>query len=194
MSALLRDRQLTRLCDALDAVPAGAPSCCEGWTAHDLAVHLWQLHHDPIGWALLLPPLEAAANRRIARLRDAGNYRDLVAQLRHERGPVPCMMPFDALEGHRHALGEYFVHTQDIVRANGLEQDPVDDALAEALWRRAAQAAWQLRWGWVLEHPDGRRTRTLGPVRGIVRGEPAELICWVHGRPAEVTSVPGPPS
>ncbi|MDO5052384.1 MAG: maleylpyruvate isomerase family mycothiol-dependent enzyme [Pseudoclavibacter sp.] len=182
--AALRDRQLDRLCDALAAVPAEAPTCCEGWSAHDLAVHLWQLHRDPLAWALLPAPRLSA--RRLERLRRTMPYRELIVRLRGLRGPVSCMMPMDALEGYRHALGEYFVHTQDVVRANGLPQIAADDALEEALWRRAGVASGLLRRGCVLEHPDGRRRRSGLRPRRLVRGRPAELICWVYGRPAEV--------
>ncbi len=103
-------------------------------------------------------------------------------------------MPLDRFEGHRHALGEYFVHTQDVVRANGLEQDTPDPELEAALWLRVRVAARQLHRrstpGLVLQCPDGRSAHVTGraPVT-VVKGAPSELICWVFGREAvaEVT-------
>lgn len=49
MTAALRDEQLSRCCDALAAVERDAPTLCEGWSAHDLALHLWVLKH-PLAW------------------------------------------------------------------------------------------------------------------------------------------------
>lgn len=187
MTAALRRRELARLCDAFDALPAEAPTCCEGWTAHDLAVHLWQLHHDPKAWVLEFVG-GAAGERHRARQREGGDYADLVAELRMCTGPVACMLG-DRFEGWRHAIGEYFVHRQDLIRANDLPPDEIDEPLAEALWLRAGVAARSLRAfprGVILEHEDGRRQRIGFAPDRIVRGRPEELICWVYGRRADV--------
>ena len=56
MSRELRDACKESLCQALAMVPAQAPTLCEGWSAHDLAVHLWILKHDPLGWPGVVHP------------------------------------------------------------------------------------------------------------------------------------------
>ncbi|MBC7760295.1 MAG: maleylpyruvate isomerase family mycothiol-dependent enzyme [Candidatus Saccharibacteria bacterium] len=187
MTAVLRDRQLRRCCDALDQVSDGAPTLCEGWSAHDLAIHLWTLKHDPLGWpGIAVPALAATARWRADRIRRRWSYAELVARLRAGRGGVACM-PFDRFEGHRHALGEYFVHTQDVVRANGLDQEEPSNELEDALWLRVQVAARQLhrrrRPGLVLETTDSRSAQVTGGTPGtFVTGPPSELLCWAYGR------------
>ncbi|MEP7331544.1 MAG: hypothetical protein ABI692_05590, partial [Terracoccus sp.] len=98
-------------------------------------------------------------------------------------------MPFDRFGGHRHALGEYFVHTQDVVRANGLRQEGPGDELEDALWLRVQAAARELHRrgspGLVLKSKDGRSALVARrPPMTVVTGLPSELMCWVYGRQA----------
>lgn len=189
--AALRDAQRDRLCDALEAAGPDAPTLCTGWTAADLAAHVWILDHDPIGWiGLGIGPLEGIHRARIARVRDRLSHAQVIERLREGDGSLACMRG-DVLEGHRHALGEHYVHTQDVVRATGDGRDGAEDPsgeLSEALWRRAAVAARALHLttpGLVLAHLDGRTTRVLpGRERVRVTGAPSEVLLWVHGRTA----------
>lgn len=189
MSRELRDRRLAVFCDVLDQVAPDAPTLCEGWDAHDLAVHLWTLKHDPLAWpAMDVDRLADYGARRAARVRARWSYAELVAQLRHGGGGIACMAG-DRFEGHRHALGEYVVHTEDVARPNRVERPAPDAPLEDALWRRLRVAAWMLHRrrtpGLVLEVPDGRSAQvTRGPVRTVVRGAPIELMLWVYGRTA----------
>ncbi|MEZ5094926.1 MAG: maleylpyruvate isomerase family mycothiol-dependent enzyme [Nocardioides sp.] len=188
MSSDLRDRQLQRLCDVLEAVDPAASTLCAGWDAHDLAVHVWILKRDPLGWpGAVLPALDLG---RSARVRRRWPYAELVRRLRAEPGRIACM-PLDRWEGHRHALGEYYVHTQDVARRHGIGQPAPDEALLAALWLRVQVAARALHRrrtpGLVLARPGGggggeRALVTRGPARVVVTGEPTELMCWAHGR------------
>lgn len=192
MSRELRDRELGRLCDVLDAVEPTAPTLCAGWDAHDLAVHLWVIKHDPASWpGVAVPALAPITRRRSAAIRQRWSYPEIVAVLRHGGGDV-ASMPGDHREGHRHALGEYYVHAQDVARPNGVRQARPDVQLQEALGLRVRRAARQLFWrpwpqkrGLVLEWPGRGRVRITGDGRlgsVVVVGEPSELLCWVHGR------------
>lgn len=183
----LRDRQLQRCCDALSAVDADAPTLCEGWTAHDLAIHLWAIKHDPLSWpGIAVPALAGTTATRADRIRGRWTYPELVARLRADSGRIACM-PLDRFEGHRHALGEYYVHSQDVARPNGLRQEPPDEPLEDALWLRARKAARLLHSrptpGLVLERERGVSVQvTRGDPALILRGKPTELLCWVYGR------------
>lgn len=183
MSAELRDRQLHRFCDVLEAVPADAPTLCEGWTAHDVAIHLWILKHDPLGWpGVVVPSLDLG---RSARVRRRWPYAELVGRLRAEPGPLPCM-PWDFREDYRHALGELWMHTQDVARPNAVAQPEPDSALQDELWLRVQKVAPLLRRrtaGLVLARPDGPSAQiTSGAAQVVVTGEPTELLCWAFGR------------
>jgi hypothetical protein len=88
-------------------------------------------------------------------------------------------------------LHEFFVHHEDVRRANGLEAR-ADPALDEALWRvvpvfgrfltREAKGIEI-----VLEGTDGRQRRIRKGSRSVVaRGRPQELFLWLYTRPADV--------
>lgn len=113
-----------------------------------------------------------------------------MSHLRAGSGAI-AVMPLDRFGGYRHALGEYYVHTQDVVRANGLPHEPPDEEMQEALWLRVKVAAPILHLhrtpGLVLVRPDGAKAKvTFGRARQFVHGQPSELMCWAYGRRADV--------
>jgi len=187
MSTLLRDHHLHHLCDALAEVPATAPTLCDGWDAHDLAVHIWVIKHDPLSWpGIVIPALAGVTRRRAETVRGRWPYLALLARLRQDSGAIACM-PFDGREDHRHALGEYYIHTEDIRRANTLPRRSLSTETEDALWLRARTAGGQL-WGrgqdaTRFEAPD-RMPFILG--RGepatCVSGLPSEAILRIYGR------------
>ncbi|MCE1179227.1 MAG: maleylpyruvate isomerase family mycothiol-dependent enzyme [Micrococcales bacterium] len=186
MTAALRDRQLQRLCDAFEAAGPDAPTLCEGWDVHDLAVHIWQLGHDPLAWpGIALRRLEPLTAWRTSRTRRRVGFAELVDLLRSGSGALAAM-PTDALEGHRHALGEYYMHTQDVVRANGIREPRPDEQLEAALWLRVQRATPILRGdlpGLVLRRPGGGHAQVVAGPRSVeVVGPASELIVWVYGR------------
>ncbi len=192
MSRELRDRQLQRFCDVLAAVRPDAPTYCAGWDAHDLAVHVWQLKRDPLSWpGVAIPALAGYAARRAAQVKRRWGYAELIAGLRAEPGEIACM-PGDRFEDYRHALGEYWMHTQDVALPNGVPQPVMDDLLEKALAKRVQVAARQLHWrtrGLVFERPDGRRRAiTPGGPRRVVTGDVANLVLWTYGRPNHATT------
>lgn len=187
MSSHLRDHLYAQFCDALAAVAPTAPTLCEGWDAHDLAVHIWVLKHNALSWpGIVIPALAGVTERRAERLRQSWAYARLVEQLRQEPGSIACM-PLDGLEHHRHALGEYYIHTEDIRRANDFPRSTPTAETEDALWLRAHTAGRQL-WSRDREavhfSAPGRGPFTLG--RGTptkrVSGLPSEVILWIYGR------------
>ncbi|WP_203568132.1 maleylpyruvate isomerase family mycothiol-dependent enzyme [Aestuariimicrobium ganziense] len=184
-AARLRDAALVQLCDVLEQVGPDAPTLCGGFDAHELAIHVWQLSHDPLAWPGIgvrrFAPLTA---RRAARVRARTSFEAIVHELRHgPRQPRAMSLERTAL----HPLGEYWVHTQDVARPNRVELPAPSDELEDGLWDRLAPAAKILR---------GRRTPRLtlvrpdgctivvgrGPITRTLTGKPSELLLWVHGR------------
>ncbi len=199
MSSSLRDAARDAFCDVLLQVGPTAPTLCEGWDAHRLAAHVWSLSYDPLAWAgMIVHPLNAFTERRLTRIVERWPYVELVARLRRMEG-FTCM-PWDGRQGHRHGLGEYVIHTEDLRRANDLPSvDPAPE-LAEALWLRLQVASRQLyggrRRGLVLAGTNPPRESYVA-CRGqgsVVTGPVLELLMWVYGRrdSAKVTITPAP--
>lgn len=184
---VLLDRQRAECCAVLKAVPPDAPTLCEGWTAFDLAVHLELLCRGPLSWpAMALPFLAGSARRRVERLQGELGYSGVVRRLRH-RSPWIALFLADPLQGWRHHLGEWFVHTEDVRRANHLPQAAIEPDLAEALWQRVQPAARILHRhssrGLTLRTDDGREALVVqGPDPVLVAGEPGELMVWTYRR------------
>jgi uncharacterized protein (TIGR03085 family) len=112
-------------------------------------------------------------------------YTEIVATL---RGGAPMKTPG---LGEAVDLHEFFVHHEDVRRANGMEAR-ADPALDNALWRivpvfgrfltRAARGIEI-----TLETGDGRRRRIRKGTHHVeVRGRPQELFLWLYSRPCEV--------
>lgn len=198
MTAALRDQARERFCDTLLQVGPDATTLCEGWDAHRLAAHVWTLSYDAVAWlGIALAPFASLTERRLDRVVQRWPYKELVARLRQMQG-FRCM-PTDAWEGHRHGLGEYVVHTEDVRRANGLPSLKPDPELARALWLRLQVAARQLhgrpgRPGLVVDCTDaGEGPHVVRPGAGnVVTGPVVELLMWVYGRrqAADVTVKP----
>ena len=162
-----------------------APTLCSGWTAFDLAAHVWILNHGPLAWAgMLLPPFSWLTDREIRRTKERFSYAGLVEEIRTGPASFACM-PTDPREEHRHSLGEYFIHTEDVRRPNRLPKQEISPDLAEALWRRLRTASRQLHpfASWEFRTPQGGHGRIgRGPVTKQITGEPGELLMWVYGR------------
>jgi uncharacterized protein (TIGR03085 family) len=99
-------------------------------------------------------------------------------------------------------LNEFFVHHEDVRRANGLGPRTTESAMDQALWRNVGRGcrflARRLRGAGLVLQWAG--TATTVPARpgqptALVAGPPGELLLWLFGR-QEVAQVEvdGPPS
>jgi uncharacterized protein (TIGR03085 family) len=194
--------QRTALCDALAAAEPDAPTLCEGWTAHDLAAHVWVRENQSFRVA---PALLRGRPERIDALRQRVKaerpYAELIAALR--RGPTG-LSPF-RLPGMENAANtfEFFVHCEDVRRGGGVSTPrPPDAALENLVWKRlpllagmglrgCPVAVWLLR-----EEPPGEPVRIgSGPDIVTVVGPPSEILLYLWGRrPAAAVEVVGEPA
>ena len=105
-------RERRELVDALEAAGPGAPTMCEGWTAHDLVAHVVVRERRPDSMPGLVVPALAGLTERVRK--DA-----CAATLQPTGGPAgrgPTVVSLFALPGADEAanVGEFFVHTEDV--------------------------------------------------------------------------------
>jgi uncharacterized protein (TIGR03085 family) len=154
-----------------------APTLCDGWQTKDLAAHVYVRERRPDAAAGVLPlgPLSAYTNRVMASALRTLGYDELVRRIR----VVP---PYLRVAGLDNAINtvEYFVHTEDVRRANGRGPRDLPPALESALWKRLSrQARLSFR-------------RVDARVRLVPNdGEPVEFgsgdLVEVHGPASELT-------
>ena len=190
----------TLLCATAEEVGPGAPTLCEGWTVHDLVVHLLVREGSPAAVGIVVRPLGGLLERATRRL-EQEELPVLVERLRH--GP-PVWSPFAVPRlGELHNQLELFVHHEDIRRAQPAWQPR---ALArgdeDAIWRAVRHPAKGLvarsraGVGVVAERSDTGESVSLTRDPGTVtlRGLPSELTLFLFGRQAHARVEPdGPP-
>jgi len=179
------------LCDLLEELGAHVPTLLDGWTAKDLAAHIVLRERDLIaGPCLVLPgPFQQFAERRRARLAKQREFEWLVARIRS--GPPPGFFRIGWVRSFPN-LNEFFVHHEDVRRANGLgPRDSLTPAMESALWlnvrqgsrylsRRLREVGLEIRWA----GPDERVTVREAEPAARLSGPPGELLLYIFGRQA----------
>jgi len=173
MTEPLDARERRQLCDLLQELGPDAPTLCAGWTTGDLAAHLVireHFHH----WTA----------RRMA----AEQARGWSAQLARLRGGPPLLWRTPGLRVLVNGV-EFFIHHEDVRRANGLGPRPDLDDLEALAWRTGGylgrRLARQIRpFALELVRPDGRRRRFGGSSSAAARlqGRATELALYLSGR------------
>jgi len=175
------------LCDHMAELGPDAPTLLESWTTLDLAAHLVVREHDLMAAPGLVVP--GAWGRFAERHRQALTQRDYAALLRTIRwGPPPGLFRLGWVRRVAN-LNEFFVHHEDVRRANGLGPRAGSPALDEALWHNVGSARWFLTrrlHGVGLELEWSGTGRVLRVRRGTptarLRGRPGELLLYLFGR------------
>jgi uncharacterized protein (TIGR03085 family) len=177
-------RQLGELFDELGP---DAPTLLEPWTARDLAAHLVLRERDYLAAPGLVVP--GAWGRFAERRRTALARKDfpwLVATIRS--GPPRGFFRLGWVRRFPN-LNEFFVHHEDVRRANGRGPRTNSPEMDVALWHNVSRARWfltrRLR-GAGLEFEWAGTANTVRARRGepTVRlvGLPSELLLYLFGR------------
>jgi uncharacterized protein (TIGR03085 family) len=176
-------RQLTTLARQLGP---DAPTLCEGWTVRDLVAHLVFRESSPMAVGVAVPALRKAAERSRNKLA-GGDFTALVDRLRD--GP-PRLSVYGVPGADRVLNGtEFLIHHEDVRRAQpGWEPRALPVQVEDGVWK-ALQVAGRLA---VVRVPVGvvaersgagdRITLRGGAPSVVVRGAPAEVLLFVHGR------------
>jgi uncharacterized protein (TIGR03085 family) len=176
------------LCDVFEELGPSAPTLLDGWTAHDLAAHLVLRERDLIAApCLVLPgPFARFAERRRVELAAGHEFAWLVGRIRS--GPPPGFFRLGWVRSFPN-LNEYFVHQEDVRRANGMQARALPTDLDAALWRnvrrggrflarRLRGAGLEIEW---TETSERRRIRRGEPAATLT-GAPGELLLFLFGR------------
>lgn len=177
------------LCDLMVELGPEAPTLIAAWTNRDLAAHLFIREHVPTAAPGLVVP--GAWGRYAERRRQALTHRDYASLLRKVRsGPPPGFFRIGWVRRGPN-LNEFFIHHEDVRRANGLVPRVGSPALDQALWRNVGLAPWlltrrlrgirlELEWsGTTQVRRVGRGDSTVR-----IRGLPGELLLYLFGRQA----------
>jgi uncharacterized protein (TIGR03085 family) len=178
-------RERLALCDLFEELGPDAPTLCEGWTTADLAAHLVVRENDPVAaTGILVGGFARRLNERaMARTRDRG-FHWTIDKLRGGPPFGPMRLPVLV----RADLMEWFVHHEDVRRANGRPpRDGLDDVDA-ALWaflrmggrvlaRRIDGLGLELR----STAGDSISVRKGAPLVRMI-GRPSEMLLFLTGR------------
>jgi uncharacterized protein (TIGR03085 family) len=188
------------LCDLFEELGPDAPTLLGGWTAKDLAAHLVLRERDLVaGPCLVLPAsFQEFAERRRAKLAKQREFSWLVARIRS--GPPAGFFRVGWVRSFPN-LNEYFVHHEDLRRANHLgARDSLTPAMEETLWRnvrlashylsrRLQDVGLEIRWAGT----DRRMVVRDAETTALLSGRPGELLIYVFGRQAAAqVEVTGP--
>jgi uncharacterized protein (TIGR03085 family) len=187
MAGFFDDVERARLCDLLDDLGPLAPTLLDPWTARDIAAHLVLRERDPLaGPGLVLPGVWGRLAERRRRALALTDFTRLVATLRS--GPPRGFFRIGWVRRIPN-LNEFFVHQEDIRRANGRGPRANDHAMDEALWSNVDTARWflarrlrsaglELQWAGTAHTVRARR----GEPTARIAGPPGELLLYLFGR------------
>lgn len=197
---VLDTRERLALCALFDELGPSAPTLLGGWTTHDLAAHLVSRERDPLaGPCIVLPgPFRRFAERRRVKLARRNDFARLVERIRS--GPPAGLFRIGWVRALAN-LNEFFVHHEDVRRANGHGPRDLSPDMDAALWRnvlrggrflsrRLAGCGLEVSWAGTGE----RATVRPGAPVALLDGRPGELLLYLFGRQgvAEV-AIGGPP-
>lgn len=171
----------------LEQLGPDAPTLCEGWSARHLAAHLVLRDRRPdAALGIVFKPLADHTGKVLAQLA-AGDFAQLVAQLREPPVWSPVSNPVLDEQVNIH---EMFVHHEDLRRAQpGWQPRELDRGEREALWRRLKMtsrlALRRFPATVVVDAGEfGAVTGGRGGPRLTVAGDPGELAIFLSGRQA----------
>ena len=171
------------LCDLLEELGPNCPTLCEGWETYDMAAHLVTRDRRPdAGPGLVLGVLHPYTELLERRRRAGTPYERLVEQIR-SGAPIYSPLRLEALNVH-----EYFVHHEDVRRANNRGPRPADPALDLVLWKALKRMGPMMtrgvgKIGLDLTTPSGEEMRLRSGTPSVrLRGEVPELFLYLFGR------------
>ena len=192
------DIERAQLCDLFEELGPDAPTLLEPWRTRDLAAHLVLRERDLLAApGLVLPGAWGRFAERRRRVIITSDFLELVSHIRS--GPPPGVFRVGWLRRVPN-LNEFFVHHEDVRRANGRAPRTNEPAMDEALWanvvrgarfltRRLRGAGLDLQWAGTAHIVRARRGEPTARIAGL----PSELLIHLFGRQSAVNiEIDGP--
>jgi uncharacterized protein (TIGR03085 family) len=191
------EHERAALADALVELGPDAPTLCEGWTTKDMAAHVYVRERRPDAALGVLPlgPLSAYTDRVMASALRTLGYDEIVRRFR----TVPSLLRLGPLDELMNSA-EYFIHTEDVRRPNGMSLREMPEEFERVTWSRLSkQARLSFRRAKVhlrLVPTMGGQPVELGKGETVeVRGRPSELLLLAFNRKADAqVEYDGPPA
>lgn len=181
------------MCDLFEQVGPDAPTLCAGWTTRDLLAHLLVRERRLDAAPGIAIPLFAKYTERVMASTAAEPYDTMIEQFRN--GP-PIWSPWAVpVLGDKANLGEFFIHHEDIRRAQpSWEPRPADAARDDALWnplKMMARLMFRRSPVGVVLRSAGRDdiVAKKGEPNVILVGLPGEIVLHAYGRPLDKVRV-----
>ncbi|MEO6125966.1 MAG: TIGR03085 family metal-binding protein [Ilumatobacteraceae bacterium] len=175
--------------DLFDEIGPDAPTLCEGWTTRDLLAHLLVRERRPDAAGGILIPALAKRTEKVQNQIAHKPYADLIEQF---RGGPPVWSPWALpVLGDKANLGEFYVHHEDIRRAQpDWQPRDADKDRADALWKLLKVMGRvlfrQSSVGVVLRSANRADIVAKKNAPGVVLvGEPGEIVLYGFGRSAD---------
>lgn len=193
-----QQKEREKLGQLLLEVGPDAPTLCNGWTAADLAAHLYLREHKPhLAGGYFLSQLKPVTERTQEKVKQRP-YREVVEAW--AAGPPVFLKPVDKSMN----TSENFIHHEDVRRGGGTVEPREFSRAVENDLMKAAKLMGRLALGGVdvpvVLTPPHLPPVTLGGKRGVVdkgdrivrvKGDPGELLLWVTGRDAVNVEIEG---
>lgn len=186
MAPHLDARERAELCILFDEVGPDAPTLCGDWTTRELAAHLVARERNPLSGPGIVfggpfaRVTDWAMERELQR-----DYPVLVDRVRSGPPLIPWRLPAVRTVLN---LNEYFVHHEDVRRADGrpprTDREDLDAGLRPVVERMAALQLWRRHLDVELIDEAGRTVARHGEQPPRVVGRPGELLLWLNGRGA----------
>jgi uncharacterized protein (TIGR03085 family) len=176
MAQSLAQSERQTLCNLLESLGPLAPTLCEGWTTSDLAAHLFVRESRPLASpGILLAPFAHITQREMERAKRELGYGGLITRIRS--GPPYPMRLLDAQVN----VMEYFVHHEDVRRAEAGWEPRTDAELDAGLWRLVQRLSRLMA-----RKLSGAGLELVAPGFGTVVAKASEPVAVVTAGPQEL--------
>ena len=189
----LTSNERAAICDSFEKFGPDAPTLCEGWNTRDLLAHMLVRERRPDAGAGLIVPFLRKHLEQVTEEFKAEPWDKMIKTFRD--GPPILSVSAIPVVGDRFNLGEFFIHHEDIRRAQP-EWVPRENSkeLDDALWNPLKMMGRML----FRKSPVGVTLRSAGRddivvkkgERGVILvGLPGEIVIHAFGRPLDKVHV-----